>query len=638
KKYPMLSEPFDYTSDLKFSLLNPSSFWDQVSNKYNVKWDKKYESVLNFNNCTKKHEWFNGGLINACYNSIDKNIFERDKKDQVAFVHEIPIKKIKYEITYQQIYEKVTLVSRVLKNLGIKKGDFVMVYMHNSFETIASMLACARIGAIHNVIYSGTLVDTLLVNIEDCKPKLILTSTFCFLMDETPYYYLPILKSALDRSKYKPLNVIIFNRKDITDIVPIDIEIDNSLDWDELVNNSNPLLEYEPVEADHPLYLIYTSGTTNKPKGILRETGGHTVALNYITRVYYGLDDGDTFFTGSNIGWICSHTYLVYGCLMVGCKSVFLEGPYNNLSNDMWGIIQRNKVNAFLITPSTARKLRKIDPKGNSTKNFNLTSLSHISIGSERVDKSIHCYLSKLFNQKVIIEYWQTESGYQMIFNHHQIKMKDNSLGKAVPGYQLRVVSMDPNNTSAVKELEPYEIGELVIKLPVPPCCVRSLLNDEDSKLYNHRYIKYDGYFATGDLVYYDNEGYYYFVSRVDDSIHVGCDIINCSIVEGEISNNSNINDCAVIGIKDEVLTEIPLVLLVLKNDEINNGQIEQIKNQILTYILNIIQIGVRFEPIILIVNSLPKNRNGKSLKSLIRSIFNGEKHSIPSNIDNINI
>ncbi|EGC35369.1 hypothetical protein DICPUDRAFT_78913 [Dictyostelium purpureum] len=636
-----LSEPFSYYEDLEFSKKENPMFWDEVSKKYKIHWDKPYDEVLNFNIETKKSQWFKGGFINACYNALDKNIIN-GKGNEVAFIHELPIKSLKFTITYQELYDKVCKFSRSLKNLGVKKGDVVLIYMHNSFETIISMLSCARIGAIHSVMYGGALSDNLSSTITDCKPKIIISSSFSYFLTEEPKFFLPILKEALCKSLHKPSNVVIYNRKDIPNIDYNDHRLKNcfiegSLDWNEIIENVEPYYEYEPVESQHPLYLIYSSGTTNKPKGIVRETGGHIVALNYTTRMNYKLADGETYYSGASFGWISSHSFLIYGMLFVGGKSPFLEGPFKSFPEDFWRLISSNKVNVFLITPLITRLMRKQDPEGKIVSKFDLSAVKFVSICGERVHQSIIDYLLKITKKPVLSEYWQTESGWQMTLNPlDQFPIRGDSIGKAVIGYQLKVVTNSKTTPNKVIELGPNEIGEIVIKLPLPPCATNSLFgDDEKSSLYNKHYLnKYEGYFSTGDLGYYDLDGYYFYVSRSGDSITCGNSNINCDVVECDILNNPQINECCIVGIKDEVLTQTPLVLLVINNEENKL----QIMNYVSNHLINIIHTNTVIKPIILCVNGLPRNRNGKLLKPLVKSIFNGENYVIPPTMDNYTI
>ncbi|EGC38117.1 hypothetical protein DICPUDRAFT_53490 [Dictyostelium purpureum] len=640
-----LSDPFNYFSYSEYASKDSLSFWDEASKKFEVHWDKPYDKVLDYNSETKKTEWFKGGLINACYNALDKHI-KNGKKDEIAFVHEIPIKDIKITVSYQQLYDKVCIFSRALKNLGVKKGDVVLIYMHSSIETITAMLSCARIGAIHCVMYSGALSDNLKTVINDCNPSVIVSSNFGYFVNETPTYFLPILREALSGSPGKTPHVIVLNRKGIPNVDYNDPNLSNTiiegcLDWEELVKDLEPLREHEPVESQHPLYLIYSSGTTNKPKGIVRETGGYVVAMNYANRMHCRMNDGDSMYSAASFGWISSHSFLIYGMLFIGARSAFHEGPYKSYPNDLWDIISRNKANLFLLSPTQIKRIRKIDPKAELASKYDLSNVRYVIVGSERVEQSIIDYLYQIIKKPILNEYWQTEIGWQMIHNPlNQFPLRGDSIGKVAAGFQVRIVTHSQDNPSNVLELGPNEIGEIVIKLPVPPGVTTSLFGDnKEQSLYKHHYLnKFEGYYSTGDLGYYDNDGYFFFISRDGDSITCGNSSINCSVMELEILNNPQISECCIIGIKDELLSETPMVLLVLNNNNQDEAQIENIKKKASLTLQNIMHTNTILRPIVLCVNSLPRNRNGKVLKPLVKSIFNGENYTAPSTIEDSSV
>ncbi|EGC34859.1 hypothetical protein DICPUDRAFT_48018 [Dictyostelium purpureum] len=641
-----LSEPYNYLSDLEFSTNDQESFWDQVAKKY-VYWDKPYDQIFNFNEKTKACEWFKGGKLNTCYNILDRNIKERE--NDIAFVQEIPQKNLRYQITYREFYDQVLIFSRALKNIGIKKGDVVMIYMHDSIQVPIVMLSCARIGATHNVCYNGFFVDSLVQSIEDSKPKLIVTSNYGYVYNSIHYNSLTI-KESISKSSHKPENVIVYNRKDFECDQPekyLEISNCNFLDWDQLIKDLEPLQEYEPLDSLHPIFFLFTSGTTNKPKGILRETASQLVSSNYFIRNQVGLQQGETWYSKAPLGWASGHTWTVYGNLAVGSRSVIIEGSFNSDTQveDYWGSIERNKANRVLITPSTIRVLIKTDPNGDIASKFDLSSLKKVTITSERSHQILIDYLENKVVKRPIVnnEYGQTEAGMINIgYSPSQYPSRTDSIGKPNPGgHYFRVVSKC-KKTNLITELKANQIGELVLKFPLPPGYVASLVGDDsDGSLYKKQFLsEYEGYFDSGDMGYYDEDGYFYYVSRSGDTISVGALLINCSTIENEILRHPKVSDCCVVGVSDDILLQVPIALLVLHEQfcyETDSKETEELFNQLNQSIENVFSIRLQLKSII-IVKQLPKNKTNKKLKSLVKSIFNGLEFTIPPLIEDVSV
>ncbi|EGC34191.1 hypothetical protein DICPUDRAFT_80061 [Dictyostelium purpureum] len=632
KQQYRLSKPFNYENDYKYSIQNPISFWDEVA-KQNIIWDKPYETTYESKE-NNNDEWFKGGLINTCYNVLDKHI-ANGKGEETAFIHEIPLKGITKKITYQELYEKVCKFSSGLKELGVKKGDVILVYLPNSIENVITMLSCARIGAIHNVVFGGQMSGNLVDNIEECKPKIIITTIGGYVF-ESVVNFLSTIKETLKISKHKISRVVVLNRPEFENDFKEELNDQIFIDWDKLIENVKPLKEYEVVESHHPLYILYTSGSTSKPKGIVRETGDHLVMLDYLIRNFNGLKEGDTYLTLASLGWVSGVTWSTYGCLLVGARSILVEGSFKNQVKGFWGLVEKYNVTQLMTTPSKIRGFIKDDKNGEISSQFNLSSLKKVTIASEKSQLETLKYLEEVVIKRPIIcnEYGQTETGILSIgYPSLQIPICKDSIGKPIPGYQIKIVSK--NEKGQVIELGPNEIGEIVIKLPLPPACVKRLYGDNESKsLYNSHYInEYPGYFNSGDSGYIDNEGYMFYTSRSDDSISFSAYTINCGVIESEIFKHQNINDCCVIGIDDEIHFQKPLALLILQNDIKNDEELEKLKSEINNLVQSKLSICLEIENLI-IVKRLPKTRTTKKIKNVITKIFNGKDYQIPASIE----
>ncbi|EGC38550.1 hypothetical protein DICPUDRAFT_75854 [Dictyostelium purpureum] len=632
-----LSQPFDFYKDTEYGNHDNISFWGDVAKEY-IHWDKPFSKIF-YQDENEKSEWFKDGLFNICYNALDKHI-KNGRGDQVAFVYEIPLESKSYQITYRELFEKVCRLSRSLKNLGVKKGDVVMIYMHNCFEAIISMLACSRIGAIHNFLFGCFLSNYLVETINRCKPVCIIVSNYGYIFEDIVYFY-QSLEEALPNVTEKPNNIILFKRNDIV-LSEQNKKESNVLDWEELIKNEiEPLLEYELVESKHPHYILFSSGTTNKPKAIVRDSGGSCIGSIYSTRNNFGLKQGDTFFSKSSIGWISGHSTLTYGCLFTGVTSIFLEGSFRDSINEFWNIIGKYQINNITIIPFLVRYLIKYDPNGEIASKYNIESLKKITVCAEKVHTSIIDYLFKIVKRDIICnEYGQTETGGTIIGNPSlQLPYVKDSIGKPTPGYIIKIVSKSKENPSQTIENKPNEIGEIAIKLPLPPFISNRLFDDDqDQSQFKQIYTnEYPGYFRTKDIGYCDEDGYFYYSSRADDAISVGGYILNCAVIENEIFKHPNVIDCSVIGIKEELYNQVPLGFLVLKeNIDLNNYQ--NLKNEINQTITNNLSFGAILSDII-VVKQLPKTKSGKTLKQLLTLIFDGNTNiSIPSSLENKNV
>ncbi|EGC30406.1 hypothetical protein DICPUDRAFT_83657 [Dictyostelium purpureum] len=578
-----LSDPFNYENDIKYSKNSSVSFWNDVATKY-VHWDKMYENV--YEEIIDKEVWFNGGMLNTCYNALDVHLNDEELREEIALVHVCASKGLQYEISYKDLHHKVCVFSRALKNLGIVKGDTVVIYMHNSIELVIAMLACARLGAIHSVVFGGYLSNSLADRIDHCKPKILIISNYGFVIDKV-HQYIPLVKKAIELTKHKPSSVIVFNRKDIQDVIEDNTSIENSLDWDNLIKNLEPLYEYVQVESTHPLYILYTSGTTGEPKGIVRETGGHAVAINYAIRNCYGLKKKDCFFTTANIGWVSGHSFVVYGCLFSGVKSIILEDITSDLYKHYWEIISRFKVNSSATVPAIIRLMKNNDPNGDIISKLNVSFHKNIYLGGDKSHPTIINYINNILKQSVTDEYWQTESGWGMLmYPSKQLAYRDCSVGKPMPSYNITIVN------SNGEEVKSNEIGEIVVKKPLPPCFITTLYRNEE--LYKKKYkSEKHGYYKTGDNGYFDDDGYFYITSRVDNSLSICGSMIREDSIENSINKHSMVNECSVIGVEDPVKGQVPLAFIVKNksNCDMNNEMFEKEINKLITEDLTVIAV-----------------------------------------------
>ncbi|EGC38172.1 hypothetical protein DICPUDRAFT_76217 [Dictyostelium purpureum] len=620
-----LSDPFNYEKDFKYSIKEPASFWNDVSNKF-VKWDKKYTKAYSGDKCNP--EWFKGGLLNACYNALDVHVKNPEFKDRVALIHETPARDNTNKLTYEQLWDEVCLLARGLQNLGVEKGDRVIIYMPMVNQTVIAMLACARIAAIHSVVFGGFASPQLAQRIEHCKPKVVISCNFG-IEGHKVNSYTPLVENALELSSHKPNRVIVYNRKDIK----LDVEspkISKTIDWYSFTKGLAPLREYTPVDSTHPLYILYTSGTTGMPKGIIRQTGGNVVGLNYAMRNCYGMKPGETFFATSDIGWTAGHTLSVYGPLYSGLTSIIFEGkPTIPDAGIYWKLIEKHRVDSFFSAPTAIRTVYREDSDSKIISKYDLSSLKSLWLGGERLDTASFNYLYNATKKPVLDNYWQTEAGWPIITNPSaQIKIKQNATGKNVPGYNLFVLN------SKSKPVKANEMGEVCIKLPLPPGFTNTLyLNDEG---YKRGYLEqYPGFLRTGDYGFKDKEGYYHIKNRVDDVINVCGHRLSTGSFEEIIIKHPKVVECACFGIKDELKGEVPFGVVVLK-PQFKDDYLE-VEKELIKEIRNSIGPIATFKNIIS-VNCIPKTRSGKILRNILRKMYNGEDYTPPPTIEDCTV
>jgi propionyl-CoA synthetase len=566
--------------------------------------------------------WFADGQLNTCYAALDYHV-EQGRADQPALIHDSPVTGTVRRFTYRQLRDEVAKVAGALRALGVAKGDTVVIYMPMIPETAFAMLACARLGAIHSVVFGGFAPHELALRIDDARPKVILSAS-CGIEFQSVIPYKPLLNDALQRAAYQPGHCLILQRPQCTaELVP-----SRDLDWQALVDAATPA-DCVPVAATDPLYILYTSGTTGKPKGIVRDNGGHAVALKYSMGAVYNLQPGQVMFTASDFGWAVGHSYSVYGPLLQGCTSVILEGkPVRTPdAGTFWRVVQDYGVNVLFTAPTAFRAIRKEDPNAELSRGYDLSSLQAVFVAGERCDPSTLHWLEATVGVPVIDHWWQTESGWPMVANPMGIEVlpvKPGSATKAVCGYDLQILDEDGN------PLGPNETGLVCLKLPLPPGCLPTLWHDDDR--FRTSYLsRFPGYYLSGDGGYVDDDGYVFIMGRVDDVINVAGHRLSTGEMEEMLGSHPAVAECAVVGIACPLRGQRPLGFVVLK-DGVQPDEFA-LEAELVTLLRDRIGAVAYFRNA-LVVQRLPKTRSGKILRKTIRQIADGETYAIPSTID----
>ena len=601
------------------SIQSPEKFWSKQANA--IKWFKKPTSILSKDQ-NEYPLWFADGELNACYLALDKHI-EDGFGDNVAIIYDSPVTQTVKKYTYNEVKAEVAKLAGGMLSLGLKKGNTAVIYMPMIPQAAFAMLACARIGVIHSVVFGGFAPHELAIRIDDCKPKIVITASSGIEIDRL-IAYKPLVDEAIELAAHKPKKVIILNRK-LGARIPFK---KYDVDYDALVYGSEevPCL---PVEATHPLYILYTSGTTGKPKGIVRDTGGYATALKYSMEHIYGAKPDEVFWAASDVGWVVGHSYIVYGPLLNRNTTIIFEGkPIRTPdASTFWRVIEEHKVNVMFTAPTAIRAIKKEDPNGDFIKKYDLSSLKTQFLAGERCDVATLEWYQAHIPVPAIDHWWQTESGWPMIANMMGVEfspVKPGSAGKAVTGYNIQIFNEEG------EELAANEEGYVVIKLPLPPGTMMDLWN-ENARFKEGYLEKFPGYYFSGDGGFKDEDGYIFITGRVDDVINVAGHRLSTAEMEEIVSSHHSVAECAVIGINDELKGQVPLALVVNKSGE----SIEhfQLQHEVVQLVRE--QIGaVASLRDVVIVPRLPKTRSGKILRKLLRSIADGENFQIPSTID----
>ena len=608
-----------YNEFYKESIDNPTSFWKEHSD--DLGWYSKPSVVLS----TDKNGyplWFEDGTLNMCHLALDKHI-EEGFGEEIAIIYDSPVTQTIKKYTYNEVKSEVAKLAGGLLSLGFKKGHTAIIYMPMIPQTTFAMLACARIGVVHSVVFGGFAPHELAIRIDDCKPRGIITASSGIEIDRL-IAYKPLVDEALELATHKPKKVIIFNRK-FGAKVPFK---KRDVDYDALVYGSEEA-DCVAVESNHPLYILYTSGTTGTPKGIIRDTGGYATALKFSMKYVYDAKPGEVFWAASDMGWAVGHSYILYGPLLNRNTTIIFEGkPIKTPdASTFWRVIEEHKVATMFTAPTAIRAIKKEDPEGIFIKNYDLSCLKNQFLAGERCDSATIEWFQKHIPITVVDHWWQTESGWPMVANQLGLEKMTTKLGSAtkpVCGYDLKIFSEDG------KELGANEEGLVVIKLPLPPGNMIGLWENQE-RFQSSYFSKFEGYYLSGDGGYVDQDGYVFITGRVDDVINVAGHRLSTAEMEEIVSAHPSVAECAVIGINDDLKGQIPVALTVLKaGEDIESFQLEY---EVVQLVRN--QIGaVASLRNVITVDRLPKTRSGKTLRKLLRSIADGEDFQIPSTID----
>ncbi len=608
-----------YAEAFSRSLEDPQGFWAEAAEA--IHWDKKWDTVLD-SSAAPMYSWFRGGRLNTCYNALDRHV-EAGRGEQAALIYDSPVTGTTRTYSYSELTDEVARFAGALRALGVDKGDTVVIYMPMVPEAAVAMLACARIGAVHSVVFGGFAPQELAVRIDDAKPKAIVSAS-CGIEVARVIEYKPLLDRAIELAESKPESCVILQRPMATASM-----IDGrDHDWADVMAQATPA-DCVSVEATDPLYILYTSGTTGKPKGVVRDNGGHAVALLWSMEHIYDVQPGDVYWAASDVGWVVGHSYIVYAPLFAGCTTILYEGKPVGTPDPgaFWRVIQDHKVKVLFTAPTAFRAIKKEDPNGEFLKKYDISHFTYLFLAGERLDPDTYYWATDLLGVPVIDHWWQTETGWPIAANCmgiEQFPIKAGSPTKPVPGYDVQVLDADARPVPAGAE------GIVTMKLPMPPGCLPTLW--EDDERFIESYVSaYPGYYFTGDGGYFDEDGYLYIMGRVDDVINVAGHRLSTGRMEEVIATHPDVAECAVLGVGDQLKGQVPLGLCVLKAgverdyDEIAKEVVQMVRDQVGP---------VASFRVATVVQRLPKTRSGKILRGTMRKIADGEKFTVPSTID----
>ncbi|HOJ51276.1 MAG TPA: propionyl-CoA synthetase [Syntrophales bacterium] len=613
-----MDEKRSYQEVFNESINNPEGFWAKAAEE--ISWIKKWDRVLDASNAPF-YRWFVGGELNTCYNALDRHV-QSGRGKQTALIYDSPVTETVQKFTYEEFLDLVSRFAGVLTSVGVKKGDTVVIYMPMVPQAMVAMLACARIGAIHSVVFGGFAPNELAIRIEDAKPKVVISAS-CGIEGKKVIPYKPMLDEAIKISAHKPELCIIYQRPH----VKADLIDRRDLDWETLMKNAKPA-SWVPVAATDPLYILYTSGTTGRPKGVVRDNGGHAVALKWSMRYIYDVKPGEVYWAASDVGWVVGHSYIVYGPLLHGCTTVLYEGKPVGTPDPgaFWRVISQHKVSVLFTAPTAFRAIKKEDPNGDYIKKYDLSSLKYLFLAGERLDPDTYYWATDMLKRPVIDHWWQTETGWPIAANCMGIEplpIKAGSPTKPVPGYNVQILDNEGRPVPAGEE------GAVMIKLPLPPGCLPTLWQDDQ------RFLEYvterPGYYVTGDGGRFDEDGYLFIMGRIDDVINVAGHRLSTGAMEEIIAKHKDVAECAVLGAEDNLKGQVPVGFVVLKAGVERNP--DEIVEELVQMVRNELGAIACFKQAA-IVKALPKTRSGKILRGTMRKIVDGKEYAIPSTID----
>jgi len=602
---------------------DPEGFWAKQAGS--IDWFKPWEKVLD-SEAGVYGRWFAGAECNTCYNAVDRHV-ENGRADQAAIVYDSPITGRKRTFTYAELKREVEALAAVLRDLGVEKGDRVLIYMPMVPEAAFSMLASARLGAVHSVVFGGFAAHELATRIDDCQPKVIIAAS-CGIEPSRQVPYKPMLDAAISMAKQKPAHCVVLEREEH----PYDLEPGRDTDYAAAVwahMESGTKVPCVPVTATDPLYILYTSGTTGQPKGVVRDNGGHMVALAWSMDALYGVRPGEVFWAASDVGWVVGHSYIVYGPLIHGATTILFEGkPVGTPdAGTFWRIIEEHKVASLFTAPTAFRAIKKEDPKGEFIPKYDMSSLRSLFLAGERADPDTIKWAQDRLGVPVIDHWWQTETGWAIAGNPlglGQLPVKIGSPTVAMPGYDVQIIDDAGHSVPA------GTLGNIVVKLPLPPSCLPTLWNADER--FRSAYLdEFPGYYKTSDAGYMDEDGYLFIMARTDDIINVAGHRLSTGAMEEVIAGHPDVAECAVIGIADQLKGQLPAGFIVL-NSGVDRAT-EEIEKEVIKLVRDEIGPVAAFK-IALTVQRLPKTRSGKILRGTMQKIADGEDWKMPATID----
>ncbi len=602
------------------SMEDPDGFWAEAAEA--IDWDRKWDQVRDDSGAPHFYRWFKGGKLNTCHNCLDRHV-AAGRGEQTALIHDSPITGTQRKLTYAEMLDQVQRAAGMLKAMGVGQGERVIIYMPMIPEAAVAMLACARIGAVHSVVFGGFAASELAKRIKDSGAVAILTAS-CGLEPGRTIQYQPIVDKALEIEPDTVKSVAVVQREQAA----WTLREGRDVDWTDGLAQAEPA-ECVSVEATDPLYILYTSGTTGMPKGVVRDNGGHAVALKYSMKAIYDIDPGEVWWTASDVGWVVGHSYIVYAPLLHGATTVMFEGkPVGTPDAGVfWRVIEEHGVVTLFTAPTAFRAIKKEDPKAELLKKYDLSKFRALYLAGERCDPDTLHWAEEILGVPVIDHWWQTETGWPMAANPlgiEKLPVKAGSPTRAVPGYDIRVLDEQLN------EVEPGTMGAICVKLPLPPACLPTLWNADDR--YIDAYLAdYPGYYKTGDAGYIDEDGYVFVMGRTDDVINVAGHRLSTGAMEEVLANHPDVAECAVVGVADQMKGQLPIGLLVLKSG-VERDEADICK-EVVQSVRDEIGAVAAFKTAV-VVKRLPKTRSGKILRRSISGLAEGASVDVPATID----
>ena len=613
----------DYRTEFERSLSDPDGFWAEAAEA--IRWHSPPARVLDDRNAPF-YRWFTGGELNTCDNAVDRHVDE-GRGDQPALIYDSPVTGTQRTYTFRALRDEVARFAGALRGFGVARGDRVVIYMPMVPEAVIAMLACARLGAVHSVVFGGFAPKELAVRIDDARPKVIVSAS-CGIEPTRVVAYKPMLDEALQIARHQPQHCVILQRPEAyAELLP-----GRDVSWAEAMGGAYPAA-CVPVGATDPLYILYTSGTTGGPKGVVRDNGGHAVALRWSMRYVFGVEPGDVYWAASDVGWVVGHSYIVYAPLLHGCTTILYEGkPVGTPdAGAYWRVIAEHGVNVLFTAPTAIRAVKKEDPEGKLLVGYDLSRFETLFLAGERLDPDTYHWAARITSRPVIDHWWQTETGWPIAANLRGLDampVKAGSPTVPVPGYDLRVVD------ESGRDMPPDADGDIVLRLPLPPGTLPTLWEDDDR--YVESYLsRYPGHYLTGDGGHLDGDGYVWVMGRTDDVINVAGHRLSTGTMEEVIAAHPAVAECAVVGVHDELKGEVPRGFVVLKagaeitEDALRADLVRAVREQVG---------AVAAMRDVAVVPALPKTRSGKILRATMRGIADGKDVTVPSTIEDASV